>query len=577
MPWFYAICEAFRDPAYDTVIACMGSQMGKTESFLNIAGHRFDDAPVPALIFTPTEKLTKSISEDRLMKLLRSVPSLWAALDKGQRNRTYEKYIRATRLGLGWASSAVELASHPAGLVLIDERDRMSNDIAGEGDPVILGKARTKNYPGGTVGVFSTPLIEGFSPTWALFEEGFMAMWAWRCTACGERFIPRLELLLWPQGASAHEALDDAWIVCPHCGTCLRDADKHRMNTLEAASWIYHAKRNADEPMKPLEPRDEPIRTNVASFWVSGLASPWVTFGQVASLLIAAEASGEDTKRQSVVNTYGGELYRVTGERPSWERVRECELPYEQLAAPWGVQMVTLGADVQKDRIYYVVRGWGFNQESWLLHHGFVAGSTDFDDVWLLLDRVLAMKFGAYPIHRAFIDSGYKPGSTWKRPDHQVYTYSRRHFGQVYPTKGRDVQARPLQPSSVDVHIAGGGVIKDGVQLWHVDTDYFKTAVYTRIEWPDDQVGGWHVYRGIDEDYCRQVTAEEVVPGAKRTWIAKGANHYLDCEVLAYAAAHSLHVEALAPLEVPDRIAPPPPPRQQRGSASLQRSSLGGR
>jgi len=139
--------------------------MGKTEAVGNLIGHRFSDGPfVPAIYVGPTEKQVRSISKDRIDKMLRSTPLLWERTEKGARFTTYEKFIAGTRLGFAWAGSATELSSHPAGLVLVDERDRMTSDAGNEGDPVSLARARLKNYPAKKLGVFSTPTTESASP-----------------------------------------------------------------------------------------------------------------------------------------------------------------------------------------------------------------------------------------------------------------------------------------------------------------------------------------------------------------------------------------------------------------------------
>jgi hypothetical protein len=52
------------------------------------------------------------------------------------------------------------------------------------------------------------------------------------------------------------------------------------------------------------------------SFWVSGLASPWVSIGQVAELLARAERSASPDRVQSVINTWLGEPWAPAGEAP---------------------------------------------------------------------------------------------------------------------------------------------------------------------------------------------------------------------------------------------------------------------
>ena len=554
-PFWRDIYEAFVDNFHETIVVCCGSQMGKTEAIFNIYGHRFDDGPyVPALYVGPTEKQVKSISRDRVDKMLRSTESLWSKTEKGQRYGVGEKWISGVRLGFAWAGSATELASHPAGLVMVDERDRMDNDVGGEGDPVKLCKARAKNFSNRKIGIFSTPTEEGLSPTWTLLESGEMNFLAFPCMSCLDFFVPHLALLQWPDGCTPDDALNAAYLVCPHCGAM--HMNEHKPTMLSSSRYIRHRhiredERRDDTVFDKYVPDDDPKPMKTASYWISGLASPWVTFGELAKELIDAYADGSIEVIQGVVNTYGGELFREEGDAPSWEEVFGLRVEISPLTVPRGCQLITLGADVQKYGIYYVIRGWGYNSESWLIEHDYLAGETEHDAVWQSLRNVIQRPIGDRHIDRVFIDSGYRPGETHVRPDHAVYTFARSLPGTAYPTKGRDVLDKPYYFRSIDYSV-GGVQIKGGVKLCHVNTDFFKRWVHARIKWPEGQPGGWHIHNETTEDYCRQMVSEELVTRAssgRKIWVVRNRNnHYFDCEVNAVAAAYSMNVTKLQPL-----------------------------
>ena len=554
--------RAFSQRDVERVVIACGAQMGKTESLLNVLGHRYDDGPrVPALWVAPTEKLTRSFSDDRVMKMIRYTPALWDILEKGRRNKTTEKFLAGVRLGFGWAGSATELASHACGLVLVDERDRMVSDVDGEGDPLTLAEARTKNYPLRKIGVSSTPTIEGASPIWSLWEEGTREKWAWPCQECSTFFIPRLELLKWPKGATPSEARQKAFVVCPECGSELHDQHKPAMNR-----WGRYQAHVLDEHGNE-HPVDElPVNTT-RSFWISGLASPWQRFGELAEKLVAAYRSRDPGRIQGVVNTYGGEVWRVAGDSPDWQAVMGTRGAYGRATVPGGVRFITMGVDVQKDCLYWVIRGWGVNARSWLLDHGQLWGKTEFDNVWVALGNLLAQPIQDTPISRCFIDSGYRPGEIFRRPENVIYSFARRHRGLAYPTKGHQQQDKPLKANDIDLSI-GGRTIKSALKLWHVNTDYAKTWLYAQIERPEGEPVAWETHAQIDEDYAKQVVAEEVITKAsgQRVWMTRGPNHYLDCEVLTFAAALSLNVYALRDDDPKPPENAPIKPLSRRGS-----------
>src|SRR6266540_898436 len=306
---------------YGRVVAVLPAQMGKTESVLNVIGHRLDDDPVPILYIAPTQKLAETVSDDRAMKMFRSVPTLWARLAKGKKNKITEKFISGVRLGFGWAGSATELSSHPAGLVIVDERDRMEQ-IKGEGDPIELAEARTSTFADGRVCAVSTPTLGNVtvkkneetglehweisdqiaSPIWKLWQEGTRFEWAWPCPQCGEFFIPRFRLLTWPKDATPQQAFKAARLTCPHCGALIEDSANEGMN----ASGVYAApgqKIAKDGTITGPAPESE-----TASFWVSGLCSPWRSFGHRARAYLTALKSGDPGRVQAVMNTGFGEL-----------------------------------------------------------------------------------------------------------------------------------------------------------------------------------------------------------------------------------------------------------------------------
>lgn len=560
--------ERFGCPNTEMIVIVCGAQMGKTESLMNVIGWRFDDGPrVPSLWIAPTQKSVKSVADDRVMKMIRHTPSLWSMLEKGRRNRVVEKYLAGVRLGFGWAGSATELASHPAGLVIVDELDRMIGDVDGEGDPLTLATARTKNYPLRKIGVCSTPTVEGASPIWSLWEDGTREKWAWPCKHCGTFFVPTLALLKWPDKADPMTARAKAFVVCPECGGVLTDRHKPRMNA--DGRFIAHAEQETGQELALAAPRPN----SVSSFWISGLASPWQSFGEIAEKLVAAYRSKAPERIQSVVNTYGGEVWKISGDAPEWQSVMNSRAHYGRGSVPIGVRLITCGVDVQKDGLYWVIRGWGVNAESWLLDHGYLHGQTEYDQVWISLSGIILAPVMDRPIDRVFIDSGYRPGSIYHRPENAIYVFCRRHRSLAYPTKGHDTQDRPLKTADLDMSI-GGRTVKGALKLWHINTDYAKTWIYAQIDAPADIGGEWHTHAQIDEDYARQMVAEEVITksSGRRTWLEKGANHYLDCEVLAFGAALSLNVYALrAESSSPDQASPLVAAPRERVSGRFKR------
>jgi len=542
----------------------MGSQMSKTDGvLLNLIGWKLDDDPAPVLYIGPTQKNVESIAgsasgqnaKGRVGQMIRQCRRLWDGLAKGKDEKITEKWINGVRLGFGWAGSATELASHPAALGLLDEYDRMA-PIAGEGDALGLLQARTSTYPDATVVVCSTAL-EGTleesihpetglshwdrvdpddlgSPTWSLWQDSTAHEWAWPCPDCRQYFIPRGSLLWYPEDATPAQALKHARMVCPHCGSQIEDARKEAMN--EAGRAVAPGQSvTVDGEVIGEEPDNSTF-----GLWVSGLCSPWRSFGQRAKALVAAKISGDPEKERVAYNTGLGELWAPKGEAPPWSEVKAHAMAYEQGTAPDDIKLLTAGVDVQKDRLVYVIRGWGMGMSSALIDHGELWGDTEGktpggQDPWFLLEQTLLQSFNGLYVLRAAVDSGYLKD--------KVYEFCRKHPTQAVPTKGQDTAARSFWASRQDLDI-DGKVIKDGIVLWNINTDWAKSWVHGRLQegWKPGQPGYWALPKNISDDYCRQIIAEQrVMQSRKIKWVRRSKiNHYLDCEAYAFFAAMSI-------------------------------------
>lgn len=586
-PYMLPIMRAFHDPGYGTVVGVMGSQMGKTDSVLNIIGQRADDAPAPILYVGPSRDFVEDEFEPRFMDMIAGVASLSGKLAGGKKNKKSRKEIAGIQVRFGWAGSATQLAGFPAALAILDERDRMDANVKGEGDPEELVEGRGDTHPDYTKGVFSTPLVGNVtaeydeeagltrwsveepeaisSPTWRLWQQSTRHEWAWPCPLCGDYFIPRFELLKWPEGASPAEARRDAWVECPHCGGIIEEEHKADMN----------ARGVAVAPGQHVEPDGtvvgDPPDTDIYGLWVSGLASPWRTFGQRAERFLKAVLSGSQEKIQGVINTGFGELFRLGADEPvAWKEIIEAREPYRFGEMPDGVRVVTAGVDVQSDRLVYVVRGWGVRYESWLLDAGELFGDTRYDEVWTAAADLLVKDFGQFRIRRMMVDSGFRPGKPGLFPTNKIYEFCRRFRPTVCACKGRAELDKPMYMSNIDITI-NGRVFKGGLQLWHLNTDYLKSWVQQRLDWPEDQPGGFHISIDATEDYCKQLVSEArvVKPSGHSTWVkVRRDNHYLDCEALAHAGAELLKVGLLKEGPPPQGKAPSsgrPAPRSGGG------------
>lgn len=568
-PYMTPLARSFGDLRYRRIVQVCAAQMAKTETLLDIIGERLMNRPAPILFVGPSKEMLTDQFEPRLVEMFRQTPlhnKVLGGID-GKRQKRTLKRVAGVRVRLAHAGSSTALKSDPAAIALVDEYDEMLANVKGQGDPLGLIEARGDTYADFQVAITSTPsrgLIEiqrdplsglefwkvdeeaeDLSPIWKLFQEGTREHWTWPCPHCGGYFVPRFKTLRWPKGATPAQARRGAFLECPidKCGGVIEEKHKAEMNArgrYVAPGQMIDADGNVTGDLPD---------TATRSRWCSGLASPFKTFGDRAEALLTAQRSGEAAKIQTAMNAGFGEVFTNDGgDLPEWEAIKLRAEPYRPGTVPLEAIYLTIGIDVQKNRLVYVVRAWGGRATSWLIVNGELWGTTTEPEVWEDLAALLTTPIDGVLIKLAFVDSGFRPGRSFEVPVNRVYEFCRRFRSFVFPTKGASTPlVTPLVKRKIEV-TQEGTQAKYGLDLIRLDSGYWKSWVHERLAWPLEQPGAWHLHEEISEDYCRQLVAEAMVrgPGGKAAWIERSRdNHYLDAEAMAAAAGFMLNVQHL--------------------------------
>jgi phage terminase large subunit GpA-like protein len=554
--------------AYKRVVMVFGAQTGKSEAMLDVAGQRLDQRPGPILYVGPNKQFLTEQFEPRVMALLDEAPSLMAKVARGKRMTKTRKVVAGVPFRLAHSGSSTALKSDPAVLALIDEYDEMRSNPNQQGGPLGLVERRGDTFADFVCVVTSTPkrgrvgavqdqssglffwdvaVAEDIeSPIWALWQQGTRHHWTWPCPHCNEYFVPRFNLLRYPLKATPLDAAREAFLECPKCGGVITDAHKTEMN----ARGRYVAPGQVVDKAGVVQ--GVIAETKSISFWVSGLASPFVSFGERVAVLVEAQQSGDDAMVMQAINAGFGELYSPGGgEVPEWMEIKEKsqQATYKRGEVPEDVLYLTMAVDVQRQSIPWVIRGWGARATSWLINYGYLRGDTTEEEIWGALADLVSQPIDGVPIKLVFVDSGFRPGKTDTLPLNRVYEFCRRFGRRVRPTKGSSAPMRtPLLFSKIEVSRKDGKAAKFGLDLVRLDTDHWKSWVHERLRWPQDRIGGWHVFKGIDDDYAHQIVSEARLkqPTGRVEWVQRSrANHFLDCEAMQAAAGYLLNVQRI--------------------------------
>ncbi len=524
--WSY-VFECAHNPRVSTIDIVTGAQMGKTTALLAIAGHRADDGPrVPCIFVGPSKELTQRIAE-RFMAMVDLAPGLFAKMSKGRKARTFSRWFAGVRTHFAWAGSKMQLRSDPAGLAIADEIDTYPDNVEGEGHPLTLIEARTKNYINRLIVRTSTPTIDGASAVQTGFLAGSRYIRQWQCPDCNDWYQPLPEQMVWPDGCDPETAEREGRMACPLCGSLLDDEIKPHL--LAGARW-WPYDQNDDGDLYPCAEWRDPM--SHVSFWATGVFSPWLGLGELRRRLRTAQINGAN-ELISELNTYWGVWYKETGDRPAWERVRAHTSNYAKGEAPLWVQGVCMAVDVQQQSLIWSVYGFGESFRHALIDWGEIHGNPELDETWAVLATFQNKRYGKHPILRCLVDSGYKPGyDIYQRPEHVVYRFCRRLAGWAYAYKGDSRQRDSVRVSKSQ---------RDGI-LYLVNPDHYKVKLYSDIR---SDEANFVVPQDVPDDVCKQLTSEALhkMPNGNLVWrrIRGQPNHLLDCHVMALAQASILN------------------------------------
>lgn len=604
------------------VVMVVSAQSGKTETMLDILGERLDTAPVPVIYVGPSRQFLTDQFEPRIEDLMTTTCLREVAAVKSKQKKT-RKYINGVPLRLAHGGSTTAMKSDPFGLAFTDEADEMVSNLRKQGDPITIVDARGDTYADFVHAITSTPSegvaevetdpdsgLEFWADTdpeevkstiWRLWLTGTRHHWAWPCPHCGEYFIPRFACLSWdkPKSSDGRElpstpalAQRTAHLVGP-CGCVIYENDPAPDGEGTAKEWmnargVYVAPGQSvdtDGVVHGPEPESWTI-----SYWVSGLCSPFVSWGERAARYVEAVRSGNPGDIQAVKNQGFGELYSPGGgSAPEAGEVMKCASDdYVMGQVHPGTRILTLACDVQKDRLIYTIRGWGAGGTSWLVEANELFGMTEEQEVWDIFANVVTDTYDGIPIRLGLVDSGFRPGKKFLVPEHRVYAFARRFPTLIRATKGSSSPMRkPVTSSKIDITLNGKD-IPQGLDLLRLDTDYFKSWVQQKIRWDQGAPGAWFLPSDISESYAKQIVAETRMraPGGKVKWAERSReNHFLDCEAMQGAAQMILNLTKLRDGPPQSRRAArdhqpaqpqPDPPRRPQASQPQRPSSYWG-
>jgi phage terminase large subunit GpA-like protein len=543
-----ADCLSATSPVQEIAVM-KGAQVGFTVGVLeNWIGYDIDVEPGPTMFVSGDQEMAEASIELRVDRMIQSAgiaDKIFSQSEKKSNKKSGDTKAKKEFPGgfllAAGPNSAAKLRTFSIRYLALDEVDAYPDSAEGEGDPLALLLRRTDAFEAIRKVLYgSTPLVAQTSKILPLFKAGDQRLYHVPCKHCGEMQPLKWEGIKFDRDPDGRLVYGSVRYECCKCGGAWTNSDK---------AWFL--------PRGEWRPTANAQRPGLRSYHISSLYSP---IGMRSWDSIAQEwlDTGDDiAKRRVFINTVLGEPWVERGEAPRWERIMlrregwspEIRKPTGIIEAtkPEGAMLVTIGADVQKDRIEVEVVAWGNAKESWSLGYHVLYGETqDIESIcWSDLTDIITRPHAGMPSYCTLIDAHYNTPT--------VYQFCEQFDGTVYPVMG-DARIGKTRHAFA---------LKDvpGYQCKRVDlfTDFLKLEIYGYLAKGTPEsldapmpTGYSHFPEEYGEHYFRQLTAEERVAEKTRNgqtryvWTkpAGRRNEALDCRVYALGALYVLATQA---------------------------------
>jgi phage terminase large subunit GpA-like protein len=544
-PWVREFMEVFANDEIKTISIMCAAQSSKTETMLALLCWLIQEDPAPCMWVTSSEEEAGKFWQERMKPALEANPNINLMMPTG-RTRAKEVFFPTMPLELIGANAPSKLQSKPRRWLMLDEVRNWPPGAL----PMVL--KRTRTFWNARRVVISTPDIE-HDPVHQGFLEGDQRHYYVQCPKCGHMQILEWQQMKWevnettrPGGKYDFDEL--AKTIRYECekGCKIKDSPPVRRKLASNGEWRRH------NPTAP---------SSRVSFTWSAMLPPWVPWRELVEEFINASKAQEwgdhEPLKAFITESLGQPWQDELRYKAERDFLSERQVKYN-IREKWeDAERLFLGADVQKDKIYYVVRAFGKFGRSRLIDYDTV---INFEDLIPVIEE-----FGVDPDDVA-IDAAHRTGEVYKAIEGSGYRWKAfwgddRHFWI------KEGIRKPWTISHIDPAI---GTKMEGrvrpIRLYHWSNPSIKDKLELLMRGNGPE---WQIPEKISREYLKHLTAErrEELVNAKnevsfRYVKIRKDDHWRDCELEILAAAtitkvlgtslEDVHQEMLAPLNPVD-------------------------
>ena len=503
-------------PAVEGVVIVKPTRIGGTEIINNAIGYFIHYDPCDVMYVQSSLDTARKYESRILMPMIIST----LVLRERVSTRVAGRKAVSTRISKTFQGGTLDLvgAKSPHSFTMLSKRVVVLDDVnkyerIKSGDPIELAIGRTKDFWNKKIILVSNPGVDGECPIQPYFERTDQRHRYVPCPRCGKYQV----LTFGGKDVDFGLKWDDAgnvWYRCEHCHGRINEAEKVEMDTL--GEWRPHAVAQADR-------------------WVGFKLNPflcgWHSWRvEIVDRFLAAKSRPD--KLKTFVTERLGEWWTPYKAETDTDTLMARREEY-RAEVPNGTLTITIGVDVQADRLVAEAVGYGRDFETWSIEKKIIYGNPIEDGAWEDLDRFLCkswkhesgMQMGAT---RAFIDSG--DGNLTQR----VYDFcTTREVRGIFASKGENRQGQAVFSRQTLVN-------NKQTKLMFAGTDSAKDLIYAWLALEQSGPGYMHFPFAVEEADFNELTSE--FKDDRGRWRLKTGrrNEGLDVRVYSLAAMFSL-------------------------------------
>jgi len=452
------------------VVTMKGSQIGWSELTNNIIGRTIHTNPQKMQWCFPALEPSKIYSREKLKPFFEGTKVLRDLINRNVAKESFAYFkfpggfLKLTTLG---AISSSKTSSIP--FIGVEEPDDVKDDVRGQGDTLENLKGRQKTFPIGFKKLIfgGTPTDKDFSRVESGYKQSNQLVFKAECHHCKNLIELSLDNLKYEEYQDRY--IDDIYgkhnpkSASYECPSCLGQWTFKEKNANIVAGKAFGFTDHTGNFSKGWHPKREEV-TDTFGFHIPEILSTLSssTFVELSEKKILADIDmnkGNEGLTKSFMNNSGGLPFSSGITSMEAEEMVLLRSNYEEGIVPMDGLVLTAGIDVQDNRLAYVVRAWGRNNNSWLVKWEELHGNVlDQDDpVWQELADTLVTK--EYPhaggkklrVSAISVDSGDNTELVYK------WVLANIHENpQIFATKGvRDLRFSEdeiyREPAVIDV------------------------------------------------------------------------------------------------------------------------------